>query len=223
MGSWGDTLAAHLRVTVFKQLASHARYRTTVTQNREGCRDGACWRLLRGQGNVASRTVAARGISVRGNVPPQPRSRKADEQREAREAVEQREPVRPLGSQPQGEGRRTRTAPGIQPSLHHTKPSERERLAELGIRQIGQHPWSKLAERKLSEAAEAHDVCRPEAAAAGAYVRSRLAPPRSRACAPSGSRSPPLPSLAPSSTCAHPVQMLRAEPGRAHLARLLQD
>ena len=179
MGSWGDTLAAHLRVTVFKQLASHARYRTTVTQNREGCRDGACWRLLRGQGNVASRTVAARGISVRGNVPPQPRSRKADEQREAREAVEQRERVRPLGSQPQGEGRLTRTAPGIQPSLHHTKPSERERLAELGIRQTCQHPWSKHAERKLSAAAEAHDVRRPEAAAAGAYVRSRLAPPRS--------------------------------------------
>ena len=142
---------------------------------------------------------------MRGNVPPQPRSRKADEQREAREAVEQREPVRPLGSQPQGEGRLTRTAPGIQPSLHHTKPSERERLAELGIRQIGQHPWSKHAERKLSAAAEAHDVRRPEAAAAGAHVRSRLAPPRSRACAPSGSRSPPLPSLAPSLTCAHHV------------------
>ena len=177
--------------------AWQALFRTTVTQNREGCRDGAC--LLPpawpGKRCLAQR---ARGISARGNVPPQPRSRKADEQREAREAVEQRERVRPLGSQPQGEGRLTRTAPGIQPSLHHTKPSERERLAELGIRQIGQHPWSEHAERKLSEAAEAHDVCRPEAAAAGAHVRSRLAPPRSRACAPSGSRSPPLPSFAPS-------------------------
>ena len=158
------------------------------------------------------------------NVPPQPRSRKADEQREDREAAEQREPVRPLGSQPQGEGRLTRTAPGIQPSLHHSNsPSERERLAELGIRQIGQHPWSKHAERKLLEAAEAHDVCRPAAAAAGAHVRSRLAPPRPRACAPSDSRYPPLPSLAPSLTCARPVQMLRAEPRRAHLLRLLQD
>ena len=202
--------------------AWQALFRTTVTQNREGCRDGAC--LLPpawpGKRCLAQR---ARGISARGNVPPQPRSRKAGEQREAREAVEQREPVRPLGSQSQGEGRLTRTAPGIQPSLHHTKPSERERLAELGIRQIGQYPWSEHSERKLSAAAEAHDVRRPEAAAAGAHVRSRLAPPRSRACAPSCSRSPPLPSLAPSLTCAHPVQMLRAEQRRAHLARLLQD
>ena len=64
MGSWGDTLAAHLRVTVFKQLASHARYRTTVTQNREGCRDGACRCVVAGQENVASHSQ--RGVYLCG-------------------------------------------------------------------------------------------------------------------------------------------------------------